>query len=82
MVGVPTTDRANQQYCGAKALIELVKPFCDRVHEGRTVEKGKHKIKVVEVRAHEVEHEAHFGEFEPYCRGLKYGSEPLKTRVS
>lgn len=59
-----------------------MKSFCYRAHEGRTVKKGKHRIKVFEVTIHEVEHETHFGELEPHVWGLVHGKEALKIWVS
>ena len=82
IIGVPTTNCTNQQYCGTKALIELVKAFRDGTHEGREVEKGKHEVEIVEVTIYEVEHEVPFRELEPYCRGLEYRSKTLETQVS
>ena len=78
VVGVPATNCANQQHRGTKVLIDLVKPVSDGAHERRAMEKGEYEVEVVEITIHEVEHEAHFGELEPYVRGLEFGSKPLK----
>ena len=70
VIGVPAANRADQQYCSTKVLVELVKTLSDGAHERWTMEKRKYEIEVVEITVDEVEHEVRFRELEPHVWGF------------
>lgn len=78
---VSTPNCADQQYCSAKVVVNLVQSFSYRAQEGRAVEKRKDDVEVIEVTIHEMSHKVHVRVFKLHGWRLEYGGHPLGGRV-
>jgi len=62
-------------------MVDLVQSILHRAHEGRSVEKRKDNVEIIEVTVREVSHEVHIRVVKLHGRRLEHGGHPLKEGV-